>query len=83
MCKKEVSSENGSILTKGTTEFMSIVGYGGEDRQFVNAVNKHLWEYVECKCDGGAGPCERFMGIYITIYLFFPVTCEAERTLDP
>lgn len=63
-------------------EFMSIVGLGGGDRQFVNAVDKNLWKYVECKCDGGAGSCERFIGIYITIYLFFPVTCEAERTLD-
>lgn len=30
-----------------------------------------------------AGPREGFMGIYITIYLFFPATREVERTLDP
>lgn len=83
MYKKEVSSENGSILTKGAMEFMSIVGFGGGDRQFVNAVDKNLWEYVECKCDGGVGSCKGFIGIYITIYLFFPVTCEAKCTLDP
>lgn len=59
---------------------MPIVGLGREDRQFVNAVDKNLWEYVEYKRDGGAGPCERFIGIYITIYLFFLVTREAERT---
>lgn len=52
-------------------EFMSIVGLGGENRQFVNAVDKNLWVYVECKCDDGS--YEGFMGIYITIYLFFPI----------
>lgn len=39
--------------------FMSIVGFapgvaGGGNRQFVNAVDKNLWVYAECKCDGVA-----------------------------
>lgn len=46
----------------------------GRNRQFVNAVDKNLWVYVECKCDGSGSEREGFMGIYITIYLFFPVT---------
>jgi len=81
---KKIASEDG-ILTKGAMESMSIVEFGGGDRQFVNAVDKNLWEYVECKCDDGAGPCPggRIYGIYIAIYLFFPVTCVAKRTLDP
>lgn len=32
----------GASLTKGAVEFMSIVGLGREDRQFVNAVDKNL-----------------------------------------
>jgi len=42
MCKKEVSGENRSAQR----EFISIVGLEGGDRQFVNAVDKNLWEYV-------------------------------------
>jgi len=67
---KKIASEDG-ILTKGAMESMSIVEFGGGDRQFVNAVDKNLWEYVECKCDGGAGPCEGFMGFTLRfIYSF-------------
>lgn len=47
-----------------------LLNSGEGNRQFVNAVDKNLWVYVECKCDGGAEPYEGFMRICITIYLF-------------